>query len=122
MAYSKDFIERAVAYRREGHTFEQLREAFGIPSATYYDWEKKLENGHFDVKIKRERKRKIDKEALRQSVTEKPDAFLSEYAEEFGCTPTALCYALKKLHISGKKSPLPSMKNRKSSGASIRKG
>ena len=119
MAYSKDFIERAVAYRREGHTFEQLREAFGIPSATYYDWERKLENGHFDVKVKRERKRKIDKEALKRSVMEKPDAFLSEYAEEFGCTPTALFYALEKLNISRKKSPLPIMKNRKRSGTGI---
>ena len=119
MAYSKDFIERAVAYRREGHTFEQLREAFGIPSATYYDWERKLENGHFDVKVKRERKRKIDKEALKRSVMEKPDAFLSEYAEEFGCTPTAIFYALEKLNISRKKSPLPIMKNRKRSGTGI---
>ena len=53
MAYSIDFIERAVAYKQEGHTLKQLQEAFGIPSETYYDWKKKLENGHFDVKIKR---------------------------------------------------------------------
>jgi hypothetical protein len=32
MAYSKDFKGRTVAYKQEGHTFEQLREAFGIPS------------------------------------------------------------------------------------------
>jgi transposase len=80
MAYSIDFIKRAVAYRQKGHTFTQLREAFDISSATYYDWEVKLNNGYFDVIIKRERHRKIDKEALRQAATEKLDAFLKEYA------------------------------------------
>jgi hypothetical protein len=34
MAYSMDYKERAVAYKQEGHTFKQLREAFGIPSET----------------------------------------------------------------------------------------
>jgi len=32
MAYSMDYIKGAVAYKKEGHTFRQLREAFGIPS------------------------------------------------------------------------------------------
>ena len=58
MAYSIDFIKRAVAYRQAGHTFAQLREAFAIPSATYYDWEAKFDNGHFDITIKREWHRK----------------------------------------------------------------
>jgi transposase len=107
MAYSIDFIKRAVAYRQEGHTFAQLREAFDIPSATFYDWEGKLNNGYFDIVIKRERHRKIDKEALKKAVAEKPDAFLKEYAEQFNCTPTAVHYALEKLNITRKKRPLP---------------
>jgi hypothetical protein len=45
-----------------------LREAFGIPSATYYDREEKLGDGHYEIKIKRERHRKIDREALKQVV------------------------------------------------------
>jgi len=111
MAYSIDFIERAVAYKQEGHTLKQLQEAFGIPSETYYDWKKKLENGHFDVKIKRERKRKIDKEELKRLLEEKPDAFLWEHAEKFGCTPTAVFYALENLNITRKKNNLPITKN-----------
>ena len=103
MAYSIDFIKRAVAYKQEGHTFAQLREAFDIPSATYYDWEAKLNNGHFDITIKRTRRRKIDKEALTQAVAEKPDAFLKEYAEQFNCTPTVVYYALETLTITRKK-------------------
>jgi len=50
-----------------------------------------------------ERHRKIDKEALKQAVAEKPDAFLKEYAEQFDCTPTAVCYALEKFNITRKK-------------------
>ena len=49
MAYSMDYKQRAVAYKQEGHTFQQLREAFGIPSETYYQWKKKLENGYYEI-------------------------------------------------------------------------
>ena len=119
MAYSIDFIKKAVAFRQEGHTFAELGEAFGIPSATYYDWEEKLQNGHFDIKIKRTRKRKIDKEKLRQEVAAKPDAFLKEYAKLFNCTPVAIFYALEDLNITRKKRLLPIMKNQKNNGPSI---
>ena len=63
--------------------------AFSIPSATYYDWNVKLDSGYYEVQIKRERKRKTDKEALKQAVADKPDAFLRELAEQFGCTVPA---------------------------------
>jgi len=122
MAYSIDFIKRAVAYRQEGHTFEQLREAFDISSATYYDWEEKLNNGHFDIIVKRERRRKIDKQALKQAVAEKPDAFLKEYAQQFNCTSTAVFYALEKLNITRKKRRLPILKNPNKSGLSLPQG
>jgi len=122
MAYSIDFIKRAVAYRQEGHTFAQLREAFDIPSATYYDWEAKLNSGYFDITIKRERNRKIDKEALKRAVAEKPDAFLQEYAEQFNCTPTAVHYALEKLNITRKKRLLPIPKDPSRSGRSLPHG
>ena len=111
MAYSIDFIKRAVAYKQEGHTFKQLREAFGIPNVTYYDWEEKLKNGHYDIKTRRERNRKIDKEELKQAVSQRPDAFLKEYAEQFNCTPAAVFYALEKLGITRKKRPLLITKN-----------
>jgi len=103
MAYSIDFIERAVAYKQAGHTFEQLREAFGIPSATYYDWEEKLDSGYYEREIKRERKRKIDKEELKRDVEKRPDAYLRELAEKYGCTESAVFYALKELNITRKK-------------------
>ena len=48
-------------------------------------------------------KRKIDKELLRQAVVDRPEAFLKGYAEQFGCTATAVFYALEKLNITRKK-------------------
>lgn len=119
MAYSIDFIKKAVAFRHEGHTFAELDEVFGISSATYYDWEKKLQNGYFDIKIKRTRTRKIDKEKLKQEVADKPDAFLKEYAKLFNCTPVAIFYALEDLNITRKKRLSPIMKNPKNNGLSI---
>jgi hypothetical protein len=65
MAYSIDYKKRAVAYKQEGHILKQLREAFGIPSQTYYQSKENLENGYYELTIKRERKRKIDKQLLR---------------------------------------------------------
>ena len=119
MAYSIDFIKKAVAFRQEGHTFAELDEAFGIPSATYYDWEEKLQNGYFDIKIKRTRIRKINKEKLKQEVAEKPDAFLKEYAKLFNCTPVAIFYALEDLNITRKKRLSPIMKNPKNNEPNI---
>jgi transposase len=103
MAYSKDFIQKAVEYKQKGHTFKELREAFGIPAETYYDWKRKLENGYYETPIVRERSRKIDKEHLKQAAAENPDAYLYELAEPYGCTPQAVFYMLEKLNITLKK-------------------
>jgi transposase len=120
MAYSIDFIKRAVAYRQEGHTLKQVQEAFGIPAETYYDWKKKLENGFiFGVKAKSGRKRKIDKEALKQAVELNPDAFLWELAGQFNCTATAVFYALENMDITRKKNNLLIPKSPKKKEMSI---
>ena len=111
MAYSLDYKKRAVAYKQEGHTFKQLREAFGIPSQTYYDWEKKLKSGYYDIKIKQERAGKIDKEKLKQAVAQTPDAYLYELAEPFGCTPQAVFLMMRNLKITHKKRPLLTVKS-----------
>jgi len=103
MAYSIDFVKRAVAFKEEGRTFKQLRQAFAIWPQTYYDWVEKLGNGFFLTKPKRERSRKIDKEKLKQAVAEKPDAYLHELARPFGCTAQAVHLMLKKLNITLKK-------------------
>jgi len=111
--YSIDFIKRAVAYKDAGHSFKELKDAFNIPSESYYQWKDKLNNGYTGEKIFRERKRKIDKEELKKAVEEKPDIYLYELAKMFDCTPQAVFYMLEKLNITRKKSPLPTMRNPK---------
>ena len=104
MANSIDFIKRAVVYKQEEHTLKQLREAFGLPAETYYDWKEKLENEFdFGIKVKGERRRKIDKAAQEQAEEENPDAYLWELAEQFNSTAVAVYYALKKLRKTRKK-------------------
>jgi hypothetical protein len=103
MAYSMDYKKRAAAYKQEGHTFKQLREAFGIPSEIYYQRKEKLGSGYYETPVKRERGRKIDKAVLRQAAADRPDAFLKEYAGQFGCTAAAVFRALEKLGITRKK-------------------
>jgi transposase len=104
MAYSVDFRKRALDFMDEGHTYAQLYESFKIYPTAIEDWRKLLEQtGSLKPQYRETRKRKIDKEALKRAVEEKPDAYLSELAIPFGCTEQAVFYALKKLNITYKK-------------------
>ena len=100
-----DYKKRAVAYKDAGHTFKQLKEAFGIPNQSYYSWKRKrnLQSGYYEAKGKQERKRKIDKERLKQAVADRPDAYLHEPATPFDCSGQAVCAALKNMGITLKK-------------------
>lgn len=111
--YSIDYRKRAVEYKREGHTFKELREAFRIPAETYYRWANEYDNGFKKPDAPRTRSRKIDRELLKQAIEEKPDSYLRELAELFDCSPTAIYYMLEKMDITLKKRPLPTPKNPK---------
>jgi transposase len=107
MAYSIDFREAAIRFKQAGHTFAELKEAFGITSQTYYNWLNLKENtGTLEVRKVKHRIRKIDLEKLEQVVKEQPDAYLSEIAATFNCTPQAVFYALKRNKITYKKTSL----------------
>ena len=114
-----DFKKRAVVYKDTGHTFKQLHEAFGIPNQTYYLWKRNLQSGYYKTKGKQERKRKIDKETLRRTLAQRPDAYLHELADLFGCSGQAVSLALKNMGITRKKRPLPIRKNPKRTGQRI---
>jgi len=104
MAYSKDFRERALAYMDEGHTYKELYEAFKIHPSAIESWRKLLaETGSLEPQYRKTRKRKIDLEKLQQAIEEKPDAYLSELAKPFNCTPQAVFYALEKIDVTVKK-------------------
>jgi len=103
MAYSMDIRREAVEYKQKGHTFKELKEAFGISPQTFYEWQERLRSGYYQTKTKQVRKRKIDKEKLKQAVKDKPDIFLSELAQMFGCSPQSIHAMLKNLGIARKK-------------------
>lgn len=112
MAYSKDYREAAIAYRQSGHTFRELKEVFKITPRTYYQWVEKSEMSG-NVKVKQTRKRKIDPDALKKAVEEKPDAYLRELSEMFNCSTTAVHKRLVGLGITYKKRHLHTQRNPK---------
>ena len=109
--YSIDYRKRAVEYKREGHSFKQLWEVFKISAQTYYRWSEEYDNGFKQAETQRTRTRKIDREALLRALEEKPDAYLRELAEPFGCSATAVHLMLESMGITLKKRRLPTRKN-----------
>jgi transposase len=104
MAYSKDFREAAIKFKEAGHSFAELKEVFAITPQTYYNWlDLKEETGKLEARKVKRRQRKIDPTKLEQVVKEKPDAYLSEIAVAFNCTPQAVFAALKRNNITYKK-------------------
>jgi transposase len=112
MAYSADYRKVAIEYKRNGHTFKDLKEAFGITPRTYYQWVKILEEtGMTKLKIARTRRGKINPIELKNAVEEKPDLYLRELYEKFNCSMTAVHKRLVQLGFTYKKH-LPIPKNR----------
>ena len=104
MAYSEDFRKRAIAYMDEGHTGKELYESFKIYPSEIGKWRKLLkETGSLEPQYRKTRAGKIDLQKLEKAIEEKPDAYLSELAKQFGCTKQAVFYALKRLKITYKK-------------------
>ena len=117
MAYDEKYRKRAMAFKEAGHTFKELLEVFGIHSTTYYEWKNLLETtGCVKYTPPATRNRKIDNEALKQAIEERPDAYLRELAEIFECSAQAIDQKLKRMEITLKKRPLLIQKNQKKNG------
>lgn len=122
MAYSADFRKTAVAYKDNGHTFKELQEVFGITNKTYSDWRKlHQETGSYEKREVVRQPKKIVIERLKKAIEEKPDAFLYELAELFGCSEQAVFYALRKHNITLKKRRSPTQKSQRKSVQSMQK-
>jgi transposase len=112
MAYSEDFRKRALEYMNEGHTYEELYEAFKIYPSRIAKWRKLLNNtGLLKPQYRETRSRKIDLKELEQALERKPDAYLSELAAQFNCTEQAIFYALQRLKVTVKKNNTHTPKN-----------
>lgn len=115
MAYSKDFKQLVLKYRRSGHTVAEACAFSGIVRSTFYEWEAEEKLG-FPEKEKRSYEKKIRKEELKRAVEEQPDSYLRELAEPFGCTPQAVAKALDSMGITLKKRLSPTLKSQKNNG------
>lgn len=106
MAYSEDLRKKVIEYLGNGHSQREAQEVFGICLDTVNRWNQKYQKtGEVKDTPPRRRFKKLDPEALRAYIHKHPDAYLSEIAEEFGCSETAVSKALKKLGITRKKRP-----------------
>lgn len=105
MGYSLDFRRHVFKIKqKEGLTFQQASDRFGIPIRTLFRWKNRME-----PKNKRNKpSTKIDMEALCKDVKDNPDDFQYERAKRFGVSQSAIYYALKRLNISYKKNAVPS--------------
>ena len=104
MSYSKDYRERTIEYRQDGHTLKETHQIFKVSIATIRKWEKQWkETGDLGKKELHRGFRKIDPEKLKAYVAEHPDAYQSEMAQVFECSESGIRDALKRYKITRKK-------------------
>jgi transposase len=122
MSYSEDYRTAAIEYKKNGHTFKELKKVFKITPRTYYKWLENLEStGKVVVKVKRTRRRKIDNDILKKALEEKPDSYLRELTKLFNCSTTAVHKRLVLLDLTYKKRLSHTRKNAKKLGHNILK-
>lgn len=104
MSYDVKYRERVVEYRLEGNTLKKTSEIFKVSASTIKKWQKQhREQGHLEKKELKRPHKKIEPEKLKEYVSNVPDAYLQEIADEFACDESAVRKALKKLKITRKK-------------------
>lgn len=104
MGYDIKFKQRAVEYQREGNTYKETCRVFKISETTLTRWIKIEKEGKLgEVKIQVRKPKKICPDKLVEYINENPDAYLTEIAEWFNCSDTAVAKAFKRLGITRKK-------------------
>ena len=63
----------------------------------------KRKNRRASHQVKGTEPRKVDRDRLKNYLTDNPDAYLTEIVAEFGCHPTTIHYALKAMDYTRKK-------------------
>ena len=69
----------------------------------------KRENRRLNHQVKETKPRKVDRDRLKNYLTDNSDAYLTEIATEFGCHPTTIHYALKAMGYTRKKRTTPTL-------------
>ncbi len=105
MKYSKYLRGRVFAYLEAGGRKTEASRIFSVHRSTIYVW-LNADPEELDKKIKHRRHRKLDWQALKRNVQEHPDWMLKERAACFNVSKTAICYGLREMKISYKKTLL----------------
>jgi len=114
MAYDNIFKMRVIQYRDAGHTFKEVKEAFGVDNKRYHAWKKQLvEYGEFFTNYPETHTGKIDNARLMELMDAHPDWYLREYAEEFGVCFQAVQQKFVALGVKRKKKRLPTPRSLK---------
>ena len=104
MSYDIKYRERALDYWEEGHSKKETAKVFKVGTTTLLAWKAHLkESGSLVPKKRRETWRKIEPERLKEYVSQHPDVYLKEIAQEFNCSVNAISLALRRLKITRKK-------------------
>lgn len=109
MAYSVELKQKALDYLEECGNIKQVATAFGVDRSTIRAWVKKKQSGNLSHCSGGYRSSKIDKEQLLAFIQDKPDAYLYEIAQVFDCSSVAVFKALKRMNITLKKRPQPTL-------------
>ena len=104
MSYPLEVRRHILSVReKEGLTYKQTAQRFGVGTASLARWSKRLER-----KTPEGRPRKIDLEHLHAHVRSHAAATLDERTAHFGVTRNAVFEALRKIGVTYKKSPASS--------------
>jgi len=104
MQYPEIYRKRIIEYRQAGHTLKETHETFRVSIGAIQKWEMQLaETEEIKNKPMKHPYKGIDPEKLKTYIEHRPDAYLKEIAEEFGCSAPAVLKALRRLGFTRKK-------------------
>jgi transposase len=109
MQYEIRYRERALSHVESGLSQREVAKRFGISRNTLADWISRKNSGEGLAPRKRaNRHKKIAPDKLDGFLRKTPDAYGGEIAAAFGCSRSAVCYALRRQGYTLKKKRPPS--------------
>ena len=106
IVYLIDFRKKVLCYCERTGSVTEASHVFQISRNTIYGWLKlKEKTGELNHQVKGTKPRKVDRDRLKNYLTDNTDAYLTEIASEFGWHPTTIHYALKAMGYTRKKEP-----------------